>query len=282
MTIYKFILAATCFVLLFISYEKVLGQELTTDSVTVNKAGSKHALYAGVGFGSNMLFSGVSLSGNQPYLSTDLLYSYNKNWMVSAIFYNLPGVDPALAFYDLSIAYRKTFNSHLDAGITLSRYSTASSLQDQYFGNFTYLSVSAGLDWRILYTKAVFSTMLEQDGASYLQIKNSHYFSTPDFFKGKAFFSFDPSVNMVFGDRYQTDEITTQVGGGNNQTPVNSTLYKSSFGLLDMEFSIPVALNIGRATFEMEPLYYLPIHKDPDFPANKGMFFFLNLYFKIL
>ena len=229
-----------------------------------------------------MLFSAVSLSSNQPYLSTDLLYSYNKRWIASATIYHLPGIDPAIAFYDFSIGYRYTFNSYLDAGISFSSYSTAKKLQDEYFGNFNYLTISGGVDWRIIYTQLVYSSMLKEQSSGYLQIKNSHFFSTPYLFKGKGYFTFDPAVNMVMGDKFSSEIVVSQSGSGNNVTTTETTIYKSSFGLLDMEFSLPVGFNFGKTTFEMEPMYYLPIYEDPDFPAKKGLFLFLNLYIKIL
>ena len=64
----------------------------TESASSVQKPESKHALYSGFGYGSNMLFSAISLSSNQPYLSTDLLYSFNKRWTASATIYNLPGI----------------------------------------------------------------------------------------------------------------------------------------------------------------------------------------------
>lgn len=246
------------------------------------KSESKHALYSGFGYGSDMLFSGISLSSNQPYLSTNLLYSFNKRWIASATIYHLPGVYPTIAFYDFSIGYQHTFNSYLDAGISFSSYSTAQKLQDEYFGNFNYLTISGGLDWRIIYTQLIYSSMFKEQSSGYLQIKNSHFFSTPYLFKGKGYFTFDPAVNMVMGDKFSSEVVVSQSGSGNNGTITETTIYKSSFGLLDMEFSLPVGFNFGKATFEMEPLYYLPIYEDPDFPAKKGLFLFINLYFKII
>jgi hypothetical protein len=257
-------------------------KETLNNSETISTTTSKHGLYTGLGYGSNMLLSGISISSAQPYLSFDLLYSYNQQWILSAVFYNLPGINPALAFYDLSAGYNRTFNSWLDAGISISSYSTAKELQEDYFGNFTYMTASAGLDWRILYSQFIYSAILNQEGNGYLQISNSHFFSTPDLFKGKAYFTFDPSVNMVLGDKYAKEDVVIQTGMGPNSTTETATVYSSSFGLLDMEFSLPIGFNFGKTTLELAPLYYLPIHNDPDFPAERGMFLFLNLYWKIL
>ncbi|TCO07053.1 hypothetical protein EV194_11052 [Natronoflexus pectinivorans] len=252
------------------------------NSDTVSTASSKHALYAGVGYGSDMLYSGYSLSGSQPFYSMDIMYSYNRKWSLAFMAYNLDGQSPAVTFYDMAIGYRHVFNSWFDVRASLANYFTAKSAQEEYFGNFSYLSVSTGFDWRILYTRTIYSTILNRSGGSYFQIKNSHYFSTPDFFDGKAFVDFNPAFNFVFGDRYKLYTSTTRTvipGVGNLEQTIEEI--DTSFGLMDLELSVPISFNYGNVTFEAEPLYYYPFHKDPDFPSQKGFFFFVNLYFRI-
>ncbi|WP_026473495.1 hypothetical protein [Alkaliflexus imshenetskii] len=264
------------------------GNASTTDSANVEvETRKKQSFYVGSGFGSDMLYSGYSLSKNQPYYSADMLYSYNSKWTLSAAVINLNGKTPAIAFYDFSAGYRHIFNNTFDAGASLSAYFTSEKLHEHYFGNFAYLSVSGGVDWYWVYTRAIYSTILDSKGGHYLQLKNSHYFATRDFMNKKAYVSFNPTVNFVFGDRYKLHTYTT---GGNSGTlpgnmpvtqPQTETTYKSSFGLMDLEFSIPVALNYGAATLEVEPLYFRPIHKDPDFPSKSSFLLYANLYFRI-
>src|SRR5690554_7348158 len=61
---------------------------------------ARHALYGGLGFGSDMTYSGYSLSGAQPYYSADLLYSYNRSWTAAFMAYHLADTRPTVAFYD--------------------------------------------------------------------------------------------------------------------------------------------------------------------------------------
>ncbi len=253
------------------------------DSLTIDNPKSKHSLFSGFGYGSNILLSGVSLSGNQAYLSSDLLYVYKNKWSVSAVFYNLPGITPTFAFYDLSLGFNHSFNSYFDTGLSLSQYFTANKLKDEFFGDFTYLTLSLGLDWRLLYTQAVFSTMLNRESTSYFQVTNSHYFSTPYFFIGKAYFSFEPAFNLLYGNRYYKHYKYIRDGWADGQPGRELvTYYLTSFGLMDLEVSVPVSFNIGNFTFEFEPLYHISIHKDPDFPENDGFLFFLNAFLKII
>lgn len=253
----------------------------STDSTGMNaspKAG-RQSLYIGAGYGSDLLYSGYSLSGQKPYYSMDLLYRFNKEWTASAAIYHLDAAGPAIAFYDLAVGYRRYFNSWLDAGASLSAYFTNPSIQDVYFGNFAYLTVTGGFDWRILYSRLVYSALLDDSGSHYLQVKNSHYFSSSDFWKDKAYMDFNPTLNFVFGDRYKL--ITTGVQPHPGDSPADILNFESSFGLMDMEISIPIAFNTANFSIEAEPLYYIPIHKDPDFPAENGFFFFVNMYFRI-
>jgi hypothetical protein len=236
------------------------------------------SLYIGAGYGSDLLYSGYSLSGNKPYYSMDLLYSFNKEWTASAAIYNLDGAGPAIAFYDVAVGYRRYFNSWLDAGASLSAYFTNPSIQDTYFGNFGYLTLTGGFDWRILYSRLVYSALLDDSGSHYLQFKNSHYFSTRDFWKDKAYMDFNPTLNFVFGDRYKW---ITPSNEQPSQEADPEQILESSFGLMDMELSVPIAFNTTYFSIEAEPLYYIPIHKDPDFPADNGLFFFVNMYFRI-
>ncbi|SKC20464.1 hypothetical protein SAMN03080601_02349 [Alkalitalea saponilacus] len=269
--------------LMFLQSMNAINPDDNNNSDTVSITTSKHALYAGAGYGSDMLYSGYSLSGNQPFYSMDLLYSYNRKWSLAFVTYNLDGKSPVVTFYDVALGYRHIFNSWFDVRGSLASYFTAKSAQEEYFGNFSYLSVSTGYDWRILYTRAIYSTTLNRSGGSYFQIKNSHYFSTPDFWDGNAFMDFNPAFNFVFGDRYKLYTTTTRTvipGVGNVEQTMEEI--DTSFGLMDFELSFPISFNYGNATLEAEPLFYYPVHKDPDFPSQKGLFFFVNLYFRIL
>lgn len=243
------------------------------------KQTNRHSLYGGLGFGSDMTYSGYSLSGSRPYYSADLLYSYKRSWTAAFMVYHLSDTQAALVFYDFTLAYRKIFNSWWDAGASLAAYFSAKDLMDLYFGNFAYMSVSAGLDWRLLYTRAVYSTILDDSQTRYFQIKNSHYISTRDFWKDRAYVDFNPTANMLWGKRYEISKTYTEE---TENGPIEYHEYSTSFGLLDAEFSLPISFNYGNMTLEVEPLYNLPMYKDPDFPAREGMLIFINLYYKIL
>lgn len=104
-------------VLLLMSLTRTQAQESDSTRQT-----ARHALYGGLGFGSDMTYSGYSLSGAQPYYSADLLYSYNRSWTAAFMAYHLADTRPTVAFYDLSLAYRKTLNSWWDVSASLAAY----------------------------------------------------------------------------------------------------------------------------------------------------------------
>lgn len=216
------------------------------------------SLYLGAGYGSDLLYSGYSLSGQKPYYSMDVLYSFNRQWSASAAIYHLDGAEPGIAFYDVALGYRRYFNSWWDAGASLSAYFTNPSIQDIYFGHFAYLTLTGGFDWRILYSKLVYSALLDDSGSHYLQMKNSHYFSTNDFWNDKAYMDFNPTFNLVFGDRYKLITTTAgdQVGPGGGAEEVVG--YESLFGLMDLEFSIPIASIMAILAWKWSPCITFP------------------------
>ncbi|MCA1745837.1 MAG: hypothetical protein LC643_09100, partial [Bacteroidales bacterium] len=54
---------------------------------------SNSTMYIGAGYGSDLLYSGYSLSGQKPYYSMDVLYSFNRQWSASAAIYHLDGAE---------------------------------------------------------------------------------------------------------------------------------------------------------------------------------------------
>src|SRR5690554_6040677 len=82
-------------VLLLMSLTRTQAQESDSTRQT-----ARHALYGGLDFGSDMTYSGYSLSGAQPYYSADLLYSYKRSWTAAFMAYHLADTRPTVAFYD--------------------------------------------------------------------------------------------------------------------------------------------------------------------------------------
>ncbi|MDX9948559.1 MAG: hypothetical protein RBS38_14455 [Bacteroidales bacterium] len=150
------------------------------------------------------------------------------------------------------------------------------------YGNFTL-----GFDWKILYTKMSAGSVLSEGNGTYLQMRNSRYFQTPAFADGKAYISFDPYVNMLFGTLTRTitaDGTTIGISrpfgsgkAGRNSTQ-NTTTY---FGLMELDMGIPVSLNAGSFTLEAETGYVFTLYSDAEAANPKGFIFMVNCYYKI-
>jgi hypothetical protein len=257
------------------------------NAVTVKK----HALYGGTGYGSNMVYLGSTISQSRPYGYASLSYGFNNELYLSFTSVHLSGVDPFISFNIGSLNYSKVFNSWFDLSAGIYRYQVPQSLIDTLFSNFTYGDITFGLDWRILYSKLSFGALFSDENQGYFQLRNSRYFKTPDFGKGNMNISFDPYVNLLFGTllEYNTDNETmvtmttpSRKWGMNNTATSSTSYYSKKFGLMEMDFGIPVALNTNRLTFEVEPDYVLPFYDDPDYPASKGFIIMLSLFFRIL
>ena len=248
-----------------------------------------HSLFSGIGSGSNMIFLGSTISKDKPFYSAALTYGYRNSLYVSASASHLTGISPYMAFYTLSINYNHAFNSWLDISSSIAGYKTPESLHEKLFSDFAFLNLTAGLDWKLLYTKLSFGGIISDYRRGYIQIRNSRYFETPEFFNGKGQITFDPNVNMLFGDIVKIKTVTGIKYGSTapfrhfRRIATSTTdSYSYVFGVMDFEFSLPVTFNYDKFSLEPELNYILPAQSNSDYPAPKGFTFFLNAFFRIL
>ena len=268
-------------------------RSLLHNNDTVSKTESLpqiHSLYAGAGYGSNMIYLESSISRGRPYYSAMLTYGFRNSFYVTASTSHVDATSPFLAFSSLSLNYRHTFNSWFDISADLAGYKTSDLLQQTLFSDFAFINLTTGFDWKIIYTKLSFGNVFSVNNRGYIQVRNSRYFQTGEFFNGKAFISFDPNVNILFGDvvKIITTSGTTKYGYSppfrhfkkKLNPPVQS--YSSKFGLMDVEFSLPVTFNGNNFSIEAEFAYILPAYSNPEYPAPKGFSFYLTAYFRII
>jgi hypothetical protein len=252
-------------------------------------AGSRHSLYTGMGYGSNMIYLGSTISQDQPFGYGSLTYGFNNEFFATVSAIHLSGLDPFVAFYTGSLSYSHVFNSWFDISTGLYRYQVAPSLADTLFSNFTYGDLTLGFDWRLIYSKISVGGLISDENRIFFQLRNSRYFQTPEIFNGKANISFDPYINLLFGTLIEVETITgTTVTisppyrkwrtDGQGTT---STVYSRKFGIMDIDFGLPVAINTDFMTIEAEAGYVLPVYEDPDFPGTKGFILLLSGYFRI-
>ena len=334
---------------------------LAPDSTKIAAEGPGQSLYAGMGYGSNMVYLGSTISRNQPFGYAYLALGLTHDLFLSASAFNLSYFEPFVAFYSGALTYSHDFNSWFDISAGVYRYQVQPSLADTLFSNFTYGDVAAGIDWRLLYTEISFGGFIMKDPQTYLQVKNSRYFMTPGFSKKKAFISFDPYVNLLFGNMITVESYsgttlvtTTQTytspvssasgtdsgagagsgsgsgtgsgagsgagagsgsgsgsdsgsgsgsgsdsGSGSGSStdpgtapattttttttpvPITSTVFSENFRLIEIEFGLPVALNLDFMILEAEASYLLPAYSDSAYPGPKGFIFTVSALFKI-
>lgn len=261
-----------------------------TTGVKVKSKSSKHSLYGMLNYGSNMIYLGSTISDNHPYLSTSLIYGLDNKFFLSAATSHINKFSPFVALYNISGSYNKTVNSWFDYSANVAFYSTPESLKETLFNNFGLFNLTTGFDWKLLYTKLSVSEIVSKSNSTYLQVRNSHYFQTGQFFRQKAFLSFDPNINVLFG-RLVKIETTSELSQVGNAPPFKhlkkrhnnvSTTYSYVFGMMDTEFSMPVTLNLNNMSLEAEALYILPAYSNPEYPAPKGFSMNITFYIKIL
>jgi hypothetical protein len=260
------------------------------DSATVRSTTSLHSFYGGAGYGSNMIYLGSSISENLPFEYASFAYGFKNSFYASVSGVHLNGLTPFGAFYIGSLSWNHTFNSWFDISADAYRYQVANSLADSLFSSFVYGSLTLGFDWRVLYTKISGGGLFSKENTAYFQIRNSRYFQTPDFLRGKADISFDPYINLLFGTLLKietgTETVYTYPRPGRkwkfvNPSQATYSYLTKNFGLLEMDFGLPVAFNTDLMTVELEGDYVLPLHSTPDYPGPKGFVFTLSAFFRI-
>ncbi|MCX6301336.1 MAG: hypothetical protein NTW82_04065 [Bacteroidia bacterium] len=252
-------------------------------------ATSDHALYTSLGLGNNMVYMGSSISGDKPYYFGSLTYGFKEKLYASVSSFHLSAFDPFLAFNTFSLNYSHTVNSWFDLSAGVSRYQVNSELTDTLFNRFFYGDLTLGFDWKILYTKLSAGGVFSESSGLYLQMRNSRYFQTPQFFNDKAYISFDPNVNMLFGTLTETTTSSGTTTGvtqpfsskkSSGKNPSGTTT-KEFFSLMEVDLGVPVAFNMGRVTVEVDPGFIIPLYSDTD-PLNpKGFSLLLSCYVKI-
>lgn len=248
-----------------------------------------HSLFGGAGYGNNMIYLGSTMSRNQPYIYAALSYGFKESLYVSASSVHLPEMSPFLAFNTATVSYNHVFNTWFDIAAALSYFNVAPSLTDTLFSSFIYGNITAGFDWRILYTKISAGGLFSEDNSVFIQIRNSRYFQTPDFSSKKLYFSFDPYINVICSSLTtaltaggSTIKLSPPYGKGGKQGKLPpSTQLETKFSFLEADFGLPVALNSDRFILEAETGYVLPLYKNAGADEQKGFLFTLSFYFRI-
>jgi hypothetical protein len=250
----------------------------------------KHTLYCGTGYGSNMIYLESTISRGRPYYSVMLTYGFMNSFYLSVSSSHIERTSPFMAFSSLAVSYRHTFNKWFDISADLAGYKTAKVLEQTLFSDFAFINFTSGFDWKILYTKLSLGAVFSVNNKGYIQLKNSRYFQTHELFNGKAFISFDPDVNLLFGDVVRIKTILGTVRYGYSsplryfrriQHPTIESI-SSTFGLMNIEFSLPVTLNCRNFSIEGEPGYFLPAYKNKEYPAPSGFSYFMTVYIRII
>jgi hypothetical protein len=317
-----------------------VGSPAQSDTTSAVPKTEKQALYAGAGYGSNMIYLGSTFSQNQPYLYGALSWALSGKIYLSGGTFYLPGISPSSpSFYSASLTFNQDIFKWLDISAGISRYMVKPELADTLFGSFNYADMKLGADWKILYTEVSYGGFVMKEPPTYLQVRNSRYFETPAFYRKKATVSFQPYVNVLFGTlgTLQTFEgtemitttqtytipvtVTTTTGSGagtgagqgqgpgqpqgqgsgssstpgtttttttstttetvTTEVPTLTTVYSETFSLLELEFGLPVSLNLNFMSLEAEAGYILPFYSDPAYPSPKGFILSLSAIFKI-
>jgi hypothetical protein len=277
-------------VLIFFYHPSIYSQvDKTSLPDSLKKSGSAHSLFTGVGYGSNMIYLGSTISKNQPYGYASLTYGFKDQLYVSLVAVHLANNSPFLPLYTGSLTYNHTFNSWFDISAGVYSYHIASSLSDTLLSSFLYSDLTLGFDWKLLYTRISAGTMLSSKNKTYFQVRNSRYFQTPEFSHRKYSFSFDPYFNVIFGPLTKVESSGSTVititppfrKNGKNHSSSSGTKYSTTYGAMEIDFGIPISFDANNFTIEAEPGYNFPFYNISNYPGTKGFAFSLTGTFRI-
>lgn len=245
------------------------------------------SLYAGAGLGNSMNYLGSDVSQDKPFFYGSFTYGYREELYFSASASYLTVFDKIPAFAALSLSYIHDINIWLDISLSISRYQVNRYLTDTLFTHFFYGDMAAGVDWKILYTNLSLGGVFAETGSLYLQLRNSRYFETGRFLNNKAYISFDPYINLMFGTLTETVTADgTLVGVTSPIKPRKTSGGQHSsvtefFGLMECDLGLTVGFNLGSLTVEAEPGFVLPAYENPENQSVRGFTFLVNIYYKI-
>ncbi len=283
---------AISIIFLFTFYSTAFNQEDMKDiSVSPPDNSSPHSIYAGMLYGRNMIYMGSNFSQDKPYFSGMLVYGFKENLFFSASATHMAAFEKPISYYSFTGNYSHTFNSWFDISAVLSGFVVNKSLADTLFSNFIYGSFTAGFDWKILYTNISAGGIFSETSSPYFNLKNSRYFETPSFMKGKAYFSFEPYVNIMLGKLTKTTTSEGTVTGvsapfkpsGRTGQHSSGTIVTTYLGMIEADFGLPVTFNAGRLSLEVEPGYILPAYKisSDDLQSPEGFTLLISLLYRI-
>lgn len=260
-----------------------------TDTSNTVSGGSRHSLFTGIGYGSNMIYMGSTISKNQPFGYTAFTYGFKDKFFATLSTIHFSGINPYFSLYSGSLNYNHVFNTWFDISAGVSGYQFSQTLADTLFSNFLYSDLTLGIDWRLIYSKVSLGGLISDESSAYFQVRNSRYFQTPKFIKDKGFLSFEPFVNLLFGTLLKAEDTAGNIvrkpnsfGRKNSWKPhAVRTSYTTTFGILEFDFGLPVSLNFDEVTIEAEASYVLPAYDNQEFPGPKGFVFLLSCYFRI-
>ena len=292
-----------------------------TDTLSSVPAPSKHSVYSAIGYGSSKIYPGTSIPQNQTYGFAALMYGFKNQLYVTTSAFNLINSEYVADFYSFSLNYSRSLTKWFDLSLTGASFQFNKGFPDTLVKSFRYGDITMGFDWKILYTSISGSGYFSDKNQFYFQLKNSKYIQTPALFKGKAFFSFNPYVNLLFGSYNKagttlvsttyTRYDTLTIPDSNNQpatdengnrtlpgsadsnyitiinaitTNINSEIptLSKKFGLLEINAGLPVAINLKRLTIEANAGYIIPFSSDALLPRSKGFSFMISGFLKIL
>lgn len=247
----------------------------TSDSTTKKT----RTVFFGLTYGNNSSFLGRYQAARLPYYSADISYKSKTGFWLSTVAYNISNSLTFVDEVDVMAGWNANLSKRVDGSVYYTRYFFTESTELIKSSVSNTLSASLGLDWKVLYSKISGHYIFGGASDFFVVMDNSKYFELPGLFHEEDYFSLEPKLSIIAGTQTFVDSYyaergvpltsTTNVGPSRGKANAPSSgaptsggeFVQTTFNVLSYEFSLPVAYNTGRFSFEVMGRYSIPVNQ---------------------
>lgn len=236
------------------------------------------ALFFGLNYGNNASFLGRYQTDILPYYSVDISYKSKTGLWLSLLTYDISNSTTFVDEVDVMAGWTIDLSKHVDASVFYTRYFFTESTELIKASVANTATASLGLDWGFLYSKVSGHYIFGGAHDFFLVIDNSRYIEFPNIISKNDYLSLDPKISMISGTQTFVDTYYVNRGaplfdppgnghsppkgrpGSGGGAPLTRESLQTTFDILSYEFSLPVAYNIGKFSFEISGRYSIPVN----------------------
>jgi hypothetical protein len=232
-------------------------------------------IFFGLTYGNNSSYLGRYQTEVLPYYSADISYKSKSGFWLSMFAYDIKNSTAFVDEVDVMSGWNIDLSKRVDASVFYTRFFFMESTELIKASVQNTASASVGLDWSHLYSKITGHYIFGDTDDFFLVLDNSRYFELTEIFNKDDYLSLEPKISIIAGtqtfvDTHYLNQGTPLIrpGGGPPKgnpgsgavVPPGTESSRTVFDVLSYEFSLPVAYNTGKFSFEVTGRYSIPVN----------------------